>query len=745
MKVTVRSGERRNATSASACNALFRWGCMMGAAVILIIGELIAPAHAATCSITIQASPRLLSSPIAHAAIADTEALLHQAMPSADIGINKTGATIVIILPDTRVTASRPHLTSLPSARQRLITPDRSYCWKSRSEAGQTVLRLQARSPDGVACALYGLLQGKMGFRFHHPRESVIPEYRRWPLPEQFTFSGRPRFEKSGFHLHTMHPIELAEQILNPDYPNAFEDVACYIDWLARNGQNSMQFVLLRGIDRDRWPRHAARIVDYAHRRGVICGVQISLSMLQQQAFQAITLLRPYPGYRQQVDDTLAWLFQVPWDFVSLEPTMGEHLPFLNRLVPDIQAHLESQVAERYHAMPLLGTHVIGGADVPREPQLAGSGILVHSVMCYSVSETTAPVYGNRNQRFMLRTAQKEQPRRETWYWPESSYWVGFDTPIPLLLLPYLDARHQDIETMAKTGVNGHLTFTSGWEWGYWLIDWSIARWSWEYRDAQVVRQSNSLTPLMEILPDPRMWPMWKEALRIQNYYLKELDLMRFMAASTPFSELPHPFDKPFQPAPEFHYSQLLRSATPQEVDRHLGRPISALEEYAAKMGALSQKMEKMLAQDTTSGNRSAYMRHTLARELSRALAVSALRASHRAMTLRALSARVSERAGERGANKSTSTKWLAAARLVRFKALDLVKEQESGYRYPLPLVARRCDGMTAYPFGYLYPASRLFFWEREEAQVEHGRFDPLFMNLWDIRRTLGVGSLFFR
>ena len=111
MKVTVRSGERRNATSASACNALFRWGCMMGAAVILIIGELIAPAHAATCSITIQASPRLLSSPIAHAAIADTEALLHQAMPSADIGINKTGATIVIILPDTRVTASRPHLT----------------------------------------------------------------------------------------------------------------------------------------------------------------------------------------------------------------------------------------------------------------------------------------------------------------------------------------------------------------------------------------------------------------------------------------------------------------------------------------------------------------------------------------------------------------------------------------------------------------------------------------------------------
>ena len=45
----------------------------------------------------------------------------------------------------------------------------------------------------------------------------------------------------------------------------------------------------------------------------------------------------------------------------------------------------------------------------------------------------------------------------------------------------------------------------------------------------------------------------------------------------------------------------------------------------------------------------------------------------------------------------------------------------------------------------YLYPAGRLFFWEREEEQVEHERFDALFMNLWDVRRTLGLGSLFFR
>jgi hypothetical protein len=720
-------------------------GGILIAAIILIVLAFVVPANASSLSISILASQKLLSSPVTQAAVVDTRALLQQAMPTAAVSINKAGAQVVIILPDTDILTNKQHRPLSASTTQRLPTPDRSYRWKSRLEGAQTVLRLRASSPQGVACGLYGLLQGKMGFRFHHPRESVIPEYRRWPLPGQFTFSGRPRFEKSGFHLHTMHPIELAEQILNPDYPNAFEDVARYIDWLARNGQNTMQFVLLRGIDRARWPGHAARIAEYAHRRGVMCGVQISLSMLQQQAFQSITLMRPYPGYRRQVDDTLAWLFQVPWDFVSLEPTMGEHLPFLNRLIPEVQAHLERQVAERYHALLLFGTHVIGGAETQREPQLAGSGILVHSVMCYSVSETTAPVYGNRNQCFMLQTAQKEQLRRETWYWPESSYWVGFDTPVPLLLLPYLDARRQDIETMARLGVNGHLTFTSGWEWGYWLIDWSIARWTWEYRDSQAIRQSNSLTPLIEVLPDPRLQPMWKEALRLQNHYLKERDLMRYMAAATPFSELPYPFDKPFQPAPEFHYSRLLRSGTTLEANMHLDRPIRNLEEYAITMGALSQQMEVMIARDCKAGNPAALMRRTLARELTRALAVSALRARHRAMTLRALSAKVSERTGERCRDKGTSVEWLSNARQVRFKALDLVRQQESGYRYPLSLLTDRRVGITAYPFGYLYPASRLFFWEREEEQVEHGRFDPLFMNLWDVSRTLGVGSLLFR
>jgi hypothetical protein len=155
--------------------------------------------------------------------------------------------------------------------------------------------------------------------------------------------------------------------------------------------------------------------------------------------------------------------------------------------------------------------------------------------------------------------------------------------------------------------------------------------------------------------------------------------------------------------------------------------------------------MEALLARADKTGSPAAFIRQKLARELTRALAVSALRARHRAFTLRALSARVSERTGESTRDRSTSSQLLTSARLLRYKALALVKQQESGYRYPLAFLTSPRESMTAYPFGYLYPAGRLFFWEREEEQVAHGRFDPLFMNLWDVSRTLGVESLFFK
>ena len=393
----------------------------------------------------------------------------------------------------------------------------------------------------------------------------------------------------------------------------------------------------------------------------------------------------------------------------------------------------------------MYATHVIcsTSGEKVRRPKLPNSGIMIHTVMCYSASEAKAPVYGNKNQRFMLEAAIAESKRRETWYWPESSYWVGFDSSVPLLLLPYLDARWSDIETMARLGVSGHLTFSSGWEWGYWLTDWSIARWSWQLKDNGRERPTAPLSRLAELSSDRELQRLMGEALQLQNSYLKEKELLRFMAALTPFSELPSPFNKPFQPEPKFRYGWLLNDATPAEAAEALAQPIADLEKYALRMGEVVDLLESRIER-LHAASHIGVSETKLLSEFERGLRVTALRASHRALTLRALLAKRGEHAGHID-HVRASGPLLAKARLVRQQAQILVQRQEAVYRYPLEQIARRRIGMTAYPFGYLYTASRLFFWEREEEQVAHERFDALFMNLWDVRRTLGVGSLFFR
>jgi len=583
-------------TPLSGSNAMARCIRLIFLATTLILFSL-RPSSARALTLSIDASERLCANSVVSLAVADAAGLLRRSFPGAVIGHNIRTCQVRIVLPD--VTANRDYCIPGPSVRPYLCTavPDVSYRWQSSRQGESIILKLATVSPEGVAAGLYGLLQEKLGFRFYHPRESIIPSLNSWPLPEQFSFSGTPRFEKRGFHLHTQHPTELTEQLHDPLVPDAFEDVKSYIDWLARNGQNTFQFFLLRDVDRTRWPEHAWRIVEYAHRRGIRCGIEISLSMIQQQAFQAITLLKPYPSYEKQVDDTLAWLFQAPWDYLSLDVTLGEHLPFLDKLLPDVQMHIEQQVEKRYGARLMYATHVIcsHGGEMVRRPKLPNSGIMIHTVMCYSVTEAKAPVYGNRNQRFMFEAAKAESKRRETWYWPESSYWVGFDSSVPLLLLPYLDARWSDIETMAQLGVSGHLTFSSGWEWGYWLVDWSIARWSWALKDNGRKRQTSPLSRLEELSNDRELQKLMKRALKLQNFYMKNKELLRFMSALTPFSELPPPFNKPFQPEPGFRYDWLFNSAPPAEALRLLSAPVADLEEYAVRMGELTDCLEKRI------------------------------------------------------------------------------------------------------------------------------------------------------
>ncbi|TCK59516.1 hypothetical protein OF66_1058 [Seleniivibrio woodruffii] len=683
-------------------------------------------ANAAQNRINFYVPSELLSDTSVNIALADAGMLLKQSFPHTAVSINEVSGNVNIRL---NVRAVRHKLLHKPPFK--VLTKLHGYHVTSASiaEGAGVTVTITAETPQGIVNGIYGLLQHKLGFRFYHPKDTYVPIYEKWPLPSRFDFSGEPVFAKRGFHMHTMHPVELTEPLFDPDVPFGTDEVKQYIDWLVRNGQNVFQFWVLRTADRTIWPEYASQYIRYAKARGLETGAVISLSTLQQKAFQAMEVLRP-ESYEKQIDRNIGWLMQVPFDYVCIDFTMGEFLPDLAVLMPDKKRYIMELISKKYHRKVFENTHVIKRRH-SETPSYAG--MLIHSVMFYGLADSKAPVYGNENIRFMYDLLLENKDIRETWYWPESSYWVTFDTSVPLFLLPYLKSRYEDIELLKDDGAAGHVTFTSGWEWGYWLIDYSIARFTWHlYENGRElkVREDFALTELF----GKDSVGLWHKAVLIQEKYLKNGNLIALMAAKTPFEEMPYPFNRTFQPTSGSF--SVVKAALPVIGDRHrerMKKQAALLDEFWQRFSAVTDKLENMHG-DTE------FMKDTLRAEIINGMRVTALRAKHRELTLLA--------AAHRNTNLRDSSEYyvdslLSQAADIRKKAETIVRQQELIYRYPLSLIARKTSTHTSYTFGYLYPVSDLYFWKREEEQVKVSRFDAFFMNIWNFTKTLGLDGLF--
>ena len=231
--------------------------------------------------------------------------------------------------------------------------------------------------------------------------------------------------------------------------------------------------------------------------------------------------------------------------------------------------------------------------------------------------------------------------------------------------------------------------------------------------------------------------------LNLQNLYLKGMGLQRYLAALTPFSELPHPLDRPFQREPEFRYLWLLKEATVAQVEAVLKGDIPRQEEYSDWMSVDSESSE---GTHSTAGaaERSGFRNVGTAGRTGYRSRSDGTASTAPGLTPRALIAKRDETKLTPTRHKD-SERFLAQDVEVRQEAQELVQRQEERYRYPVRTIARPRVNLTDYPFGYLYPAAELFFWRREEEQVREERFDPFFRNIWDFRRTLGLESLFFK
>lgn len=603
--------------------------------------------------------------------------------------------------------------------------PEHNYKWSGTYPH----YKLEARSVNGLVFGIYGLLDEVLGFRFIHPKKTIKPERVKWP--ETLNYTSNPRFSKHGFHLHTQHPLELTEQLHNPDFPNAWEDVKAYIDWVVRNRQNYWEWCLLRTVDMSKWQPHAKRMVDYSHQRGIMIGIDVSLHMIQQRTFQ---LYKSWPkswrSKESQMTRSLEELYYADWDFLNIEFNTAEFIGGKDKLKARLKKKLIATARNKYNSNIMGRKHVVSPENMVAEQTDVFSsndsidlyrGVGIHTVMMYGLEDSVAPVYENKNFHHIYKDMVKENQVREVWFYPESAYWITYDNSVPMLLLPYLSGRLNDILLCEKEGVPNHLTFSSGWEWGYWAVDWSIARWSWQSTFNGVSQQPEPLEWVSALGYGKGVRENLDQQLALQQDYLLNKNLLRFMCAQTVTDEFSL-FRKQFQPRPAFTFKHLARKSDDALREQVKTNGLVQLEEFYTQSAELNAQLASLIDTITRSPMQEYYL----------ALRVTSLRSKHRYYTVNSILAH-----SEKG--KEAKLKWLDRAREIRLATSNLVQMQEQNYKYDATYLYSERFSHTSYPYGYLHPVHDLHFWKREEAQSLKNRWNYGFMSIWKVGRIIGL------
>jgi hypothetical protein len=685
-------------------------------------------------TINIQVDKSLQQKSVVNYTLEDVKALFEKAGVSEVLFNSTKDAEVKIVLPTiTQEKIASPSNTSYP------IVPvvDRSYSWRGVKNGNQYILKLEASSYEGVSAGLYGLLQEVLNFNFYHPRATQIPDLKIWPLVESFSYASQPRFNKMGFHLHTMHPIELTEALLDENFPGGEQRIREYIDWLARNRQNYMEFNLLETINRKTWPAYAQKWVNYMKERGVIAGLDLSLHMRQQSAFKLYR--KPQKSFRtkeNQIKKRVKELTVADWKYWNVEFSETEFSSGNAKKKAEIRAYVHGLLLDK-------GIHLTGRQHVVKPETMVGKvslepevftdsldiyrGNMIHTVMFYTLNDSVAPVYGNENLQHMRAMMLKEMKQRETWYYPESAYWVTFDSSIPLFLTPYLNARLEDILYCDSLNIEGHLTFSSGWEWSYWLIDWSIANWSWKSSINEQAIEPYPEQYFDKVIPYENSKIFFKEVNRLQNRLIKSENLMQYLTAATVTDEMPLGQNLPLHPMPKRTYEYLRNEATEQVLDSVEQQVIPTLKEY---------NQEYQFYRDLVNEED---LKNLAYKEIVESLDMVALRTQHRAATMQYLIDFRRSQIHKDPIGEKKALANLEVAKNIREEGIEIVRSRESEYRYPVNELATKRPDHTSYHFGYLYPVHDMHFWEREEGQALNNKWKFWYNNIWNVWRIIGI------
>jgi hypothetical protein len=578
--------------------------------------------------------------------------------------------------------------------------------------AGTTVLVYAPDAAD-LASGAYALLE-ELGARFFHPKQELVPSLGAPRIPHTLHAWRRPLARRRGLQPHTLHPIEYFDVFMQPGDAN-LADAKRYVDWLVKTGQNYVQWPLLSTVDWASWQPHAQAILDYAHSRHVRIGAVPQVwggSSLQNN----YVLVSDATKWQAQMQAGLDELMTLPWDVVEL--AMGEFsstspqsmidwLDFATQYLatthPGVDVNVQNHVGNypalwvQYQGQTVFYYHLPQYCD-------ARLGQNVHTLSLFDVYRDWA-TYAHPDFHLQHDYMLQELPSRRVSYFPESAYWISADIDVPAFLPEFLYARWLDIHTLSAEiadrglpGLEGHVMFTSGHEWNYWLTDYLVAHMLW----TPSAPFDEALTPYTSAFGScaSDMQGALSSAIALQTSYLFDQRLLPYIQGEDRTVDLGYLAGLETHPQ-RVEFEDLL-TMTPDARAAFRTNVVEALEAFAAQY----QPLEDTVAARCRGSDQALA---PWCDELWDGLAIVRLRAQHAAVLYRAVFAYVN---GQDGSGMVTQAQAITA------QAAQVVARREAGYRFDLERVTGAYDNPTVYGFGYLRQAHTQCYWSRRETQV---------------------------
>lgn len=461
------------------------------------------------------------------------------------------------------------------------------------------------------------------------------------------------------------------------------------VRWFARNQQNIFDLSLLR-MDDDEIFKNLKEPFALARSLGIHTGITAGMAFHQQKSYKFIPLYATFfDGWSlEHLEEKLELMLKnLDLSFLNLESGTSEFTPasyprsilWMNKAAEVAKKHAAAVVI-KIHASSNQKDETYGNYNFLPAKAHPDVGILPHTVFLYGLNDELAPMYGNKNFHEIRDFMVQEKEKRRTWFYPETSYYLGLDIDIPLLLTDYLLTRANDTKFLFEQKIEGQLNFSTGHEVGYWLYDWSYTLFN---------NLDYAFDPLigLTLLGEDRK--SWQDIVDFQHEVFINQGLISIISFPSLGDEL----------MPGLH----------QVLKRNL---LSTLNENPQLLKAEIELLKSAVPLIPTKGE--------IKNDELRALwNLTSLRIPHALFNRLAL------------LEPLKRDFYLRESSTIRQEAMEnmnfILKHHQ---RYPEAQLFEEYTNPTAYQFGYLFSTKELYYWRREEEQIKQNNFSWTFMKL---------------